>query len=155
MAKAANPIPKGFHTLTPHITVKNATGYMDFLVRAFGAVELGRMPGPDGRVMHAEVRVGDSIMMFNDDFPEHCGGQPLAEGRQPFALHMYVPDADAAFARATAAGCTVVMPLGDQFWGDRYGVVDDPFGVRWGIATRKEELTSQEIQQRQKAAFGG
>ncbi len=154
MAKATSPIPEGFHTLTPHLTVRGAANYIDFLKRAFGAVELGRAPGPGGKLMHAAVRIGDSVLMFNDDFPEF-GSPPIGEGRWPVALSLYVPDADAAFAQATAAGCQVTMPLSDQFWGDRYGQLRDPFGFTWAIATRKEELTPEEMQQRQAAAFGG
>lgn len=155
MAKATNPVPKGFHSITPHLTVKQgAVQYMKFLERAFGAVELGLAPGPDGRIMHAEARIGDSIVFFNDDFPEYAGA-PIAEGRWPFVLHLYVPDADAAFNRAVEAGCEVVMPLADQFWGDRYGLLRDPFGFAWSIATHVEDLTSEEMEARQKAAFGG
>src|ERR1700730_5269629 len=155
MAKAASPIPEGFHTLTPQLTVKQgAAAYIDFFKRAFGAVELSRPAAPNGKLMHAEVRIGDSILMLNDHFPEF-GSPPIAEGSWPLTLHMYVPDADAFFAQATSAGCQVMMPLADQFWGDRYGVVTDPFGFRWGIATRKENLTPEEMQKRQAAAFGG
>ena len=104
--------------------------------------------------MHAEVRIGDSALMFNDNFPEF-GGSPIVERPWPFALHVYVPDADAVFAQAQAAGCQVAMPLADQFWGDRYGQVIDPFGFRWAIATRKENLTAKETRQRMAATFGG
>jgi PhnB protein len=155
MPNATTPVPEGFDTLTPQLTIKQgAASYIDFLKRAFGAVELGRAAGPDGRLMHAEVRIGDSILMLNDHFPEF-GSPPIAEGSWPLTLHMYVPDADAIFAKASSAGCQAMMPLGDQFWGDRYGVVTDPFGFRWAIATRKENLTSEEMQKRQAAAFGG
>jgi PhnB protein len=154
MAKATSPIPEGFRTLTPHLTVKGAANYIDFLKRAFGAVELGRAPGPGGKLMHATVRIGDSMLMFNDEFPEFCA-PPIAEGHWPLTLHLYVPDVDAAFARAVSAGCQVTMPLADQFWGDRYGHVKDPFGFVWAIATHKEELTPEEVKQRQPAAFGG
>jgi len=151
MAKAKSPIPEGFRALTPHITVKGAVNYIDFLKRAFNGVELRRAPAPDGRLMHAEVRIGDSILMFNDDFPEYHP-QPIAEGRWPFVLQLYVPDADATFAQAVAAGCEVTFPLADQFWGDRYGHVRDPFGVTWAIATHTEDLTPEEMKQRQAAA---
>lgn len=154
MAKAASPVPEGFHTVTPHLTVKGAAEYLDFLKRAFSAVELGRSPGPGGKLMHATVRIGDSLLMLNDHFPEF-GGQPVPDGSWPIALHLYVPDVDATFAQAVAAGCQVTMPLSDQFWGDRYGSLTDPFGFRWNVATRKEVLNQQEIEERQKAAFGG
>lgn len=152
MAKATNPVPPGFGTLTPHLIVKGAAEYIDFLKRAFGATELGRAPGPDGKVMHAVVQIGDSRLMLNDHFPEF-GMPPIPEGRWPVALHMYVPDVDAVWSRAVGAGCKVVMPLADQFWGDRYGHVQDPFGFLWALATHKEDLTPEEMQQRQATAF--
>ncbi|HWB85876.1 MAG TPA: VOC family protein [Bryobacteraceae bacterium] len=153
MPKPIDPIPPGFHSLTPHLAVNGASSYIDFLKRAFGAVELGRSPGPGGKLMHASVRIGDSVLMFADDFATEFGLPPLAHGRLPLVLHLYVADADKAFAQATAAGCEVVMPLADQFWGDRYGHVRDPFGFVWAIATHKEELTPEEMQQRQAQAF--
>jgi uncharacterized glyoxalase superfamily protein PhnB len=155
MPKPANPIPQGFHTVTPHLSVNGAAAYADFLARAFKAVELGRSPGPGGKLMHVEVRIGDSIIMFADDFGAEFGMPPLAQGRLPFLLHVYVPDADATWKSALEAGCEALMPLSDQFWGDRYGHVKDPFGFVWAIATRKEELTPEEIAERQAKAFGG
>lgn len=104
--------------------------------------------------MHALMRIGDSVIMFADDFGAEFGMPPLAQGRLPFHLNLYVPDADAAFQQAVAAGCEVTMPLADQFWGDRYGHVRDPFGFSWAIATRKEELTPEEMQERAAKAFG-
>lgn len=142
------------HTITPHLTVDGASDYIDFLKRAFGAVELGRAPGPGGKIMHAALRIGDSALMLNDLFPEF-GAKPITPAPWPITLHLYVPDADATFAQATAAGCKVAMPLADQFWGDRYGQVEDPKGFRWSIATRKENLTPEEMAKRQKAMFGG
>jgi PhnB protein len=153
MAKASSPVRPGFQTVTPHLTVRGAAEYIDFLKRAFGAVELSRAPGPGGKLMHAEVRVGDAIVMLNDDFPEF-GLPPMAEGRLPVTLHVYVPDVDSLWARATAAGCQVTMPLSDQFWGDRYGQVTDPFGFSWSLATHKEDPTEAEMQERQAKAFG-
>jgi len=135
--------------------VKAAAEYIEFLKRAFNAVELGRAPGPGGKLMHALVRIGDSNLMLNDDFPEMFGSPPLAEGRLPLVIHLYVPDADATFAQATAAGCEVVMPMSDQFWGDRYGHVKDPSGITWAIATRTEDLTPKEMQERQAKLFAG
>lgn len=142
------------HTLTPHLTVDGASNYIDFLKRAFGAVEIHRSPGPGGKLMHATVRIGDSALMLNDHFPEF-GAKPIGPAPWPFILHLYVPDADALFAQATAAGCTVTMPLSDQFWGDRYGQLKDPNGVNWAIATRKEILTPEQMMERQKKMFGG
>jgi uncharacterized glyoxalase superfamily protein PhnB len=153
MAKAASPVPTGLHTITPHLTVKGASDYIEFLKRAFGAVELSRSPGPGGKLMHALVQIGDSRLMLNDHMPEF-GAQPIPEGVWPIALHLYVPDVDAIFAQATAAGCNVTMPLADQFWGDRYGSLRDPFGFSWNVATHKEDLTPQEVTDRQKKAFG-
>ncbi len=154
MSKATRPIPEGFRGITPHLDVKGAAEYMSFLERAFGAVKMSLAPGPDGRIIHAMARIGDSFLMFNDDYPEYAGG-PIAEGRWPFVLHLYVPDADAAFTRAVNAGCKVAMPLADQFWGDRYGQVKDPFGFTWAIATHVEDVAPEEMQARMKAAFSG
>ena len=148
------PVPEGMHTLTPHLTVKGAADYIDFLKRAFGGVELHRSPAPGGKLMHASIRIGDSVVMLNDHMPEF-GSPPIGEGMWPIALHLYVPDVDAAFAQAIGAGCTVIMPLADQFWGDRYGQLEDPFGFRWSIATRIEELTPEQRMDRVKAMFGG
>jgi PhnB protein len=153
MAKSTKPIPEGFRTLTLHLTVNGAADYIDFLKRAFNAVEVARSPGPGGKLMHAHMRIGDSDLMLNDSFPEF-GSPTIAEGPWPLTLHMYVTDADAAFARAVAAGCTVTMPLADQFWGDRYGHVKDPFGFVWAIATHIEDPTPEEIQEREAKLFG-
>ena len=153
MAKQVKPIPEGSHTITPHLSVKGAAKYVDFLKAAFGAVEQLRMPGPGGRLMHVHMRIGDSSLMFADPFPEF-GSPPIAEGHWPLVLHLYVPDADSTFAQAVAAGCQATMPLKDQFWGDRYGHVKDPFGFTWAIATHKEDLTSEEMKKRQEEAFG-
>jgi PhnB protein len=155
MPRPANPIPPGFHSLTVHLAIEGAAAYADFLAAAFGAVELARSPGPGGKLMHVQMRIGDTMLLFNDDFGPEFGMPPLAQGRMPFHMHLYVTDADAAWAQAVAAGCQVTMPLADQFWGDRYGQVRDPFGVTWAIATRKEELTPEETQERQKRQFGG
>ena len=152
MAKASSPVPEGFHTLTSHLTVKGASDYIAFLARAFNAVEVNRAPMPDGRLMHATVRIGDSMLMLNDHFPEF-GAKPIPEGDLPLRLSLYLPDADAAWAQALAAGCTAVFPLQDQFWGDRYGQVKDPFGFTWAIATHKENLTPAEMQERQARMF--
>jgi PhnB protein len=154
MAKATDPLPSGFHTLTPHLTVKGAADYIDFLKRAFNAVEIARSPGPGGKLMHALMTIGDSRLMLNDHFPE-MGAPDIAAGFWPVILNLYVPDADAIFAQATAAGCEVVMPLADQFWGDRYGQLRDPFGFRWAVATHIEDLTPAELQERQTKLFGG
>jgi PhnB protein len=155
MPKSTTPIPPGFHTLTPHLTVRDAAAYIEFLKHAFDAVETSRSPGPGGKLMHVTVRIGDSPFMFNDDFSEMFHMPPFAEGRMPYVMHLYVPDADASWAKALAAGCTVVHPLADQFWGSRYGQVMDPFGVTWSIATHIEDVTPAEAQERAAKAFGG
>jgi uncharacterized glyoxalase superfamily protein PhnB len=153
MSKSASPIPPGFHTINTHLYVEGAAKYIDFLAQAFGAVEIDRAPGPGGKLMHAQVRIGDSMLMFSDDFAAEFGLPPLAKGRAPFMMHLYVPDVDAAWQQAVAAGCEVTMPLSDQFWGDRYGHVRDPFGVNWAMATRTEDLTPEEVEERQAKAF--
>jgi len=154
MPKPANPIPPGFHSLTAQLSVNGAAAYIDFLKRAFNAVEVARSPGPGGKLMHVEMRIGDSLLMFADDFSAEFGMPPLAVGRFPFILHLYVADADATWNQAVAAGCEVLMPIADQFWGDRYGHVRDPFGFLWSIATRQEDLTPEELRERQAKAFG-
>ncbi len=138
-----------------HLNVKGAAAYVDFLKRAFNAVEVSRSPGPGGKLMHAQMRIGDSMIMFADDFSEEFHMPPFVQGNFPFVLHLYVPDADATWAQALAAGCEVKYPIADQFWGDRYGHVKDPFGFVWAIATHKEDLTPEQMQQRAAQTFGG
>ncbi|MEK8051910.1 VOC family protein [Ideonella sp. DXS22W] len=138
-------IPDGFHSLTPHLVCAGASDAIAFYVRAFGAEELSRLPGPGGLLMHASMRIGDSMLMLHDEFPEMGAIGPKARGGTAVTLHLYTTDADATFARAVEAGCRVVMPLADQFWGDRYGQVEDPFGHRWSIAMQTRQLTPQQI----------
>jgi PhnB protein len=145
---AVKPIPEGYHTLTPSLTIRGATDAIDFYKRAFGAVELMRMPGSGGKLMHAEIRIGDSVLMLSDEFPDMGGKSPQALGGSPVYLFVYVDDVDAVFKRAVDAGAQVRMPLADMFWGDRFGRVVDPFGHEWGLATHKEDLTPQEIAKR-------
>ena len=152
MPKSNNPIPPGFHTLTPHLTVNGAANYIDFLKKAFNAVEVSRSPGPGGKLMHAHVRIGDSDFMLNDYFPEF--GVTFAEGNFPITFHTYVANVDEVFAQAVAAGAKVTMPLADQFWGDRYGHLKDPFGFNWAIATHIEDPTPEEIREREAKLFG-
>ena len=154
MPTPANPIPPGFHSITPHLAIIGAARYIDFLQSAFNAVEVRRSSGPNGKLMHAEVRIGDSPLMFSDDFAEEFGMPPLAQGRMPYILHLYVLDVDATFNQAVAAGCEVAMPLSDQFWGDRYGHVKDPFGVTWAVASHKWDYTPEEMAEQQAKAFG-
>ncbi len=138
-------VPAGMHSVTPHLTCEGAAAAIDFYVRAFGAVELSRLPGPDGRLMHALIRIGDSPLMLVDASPE-CGMPgPLALSGSPVTLHLYVEDVDATVARAVSAGATITMPVSDMFWGDRYGRVSDPFGHQWSVATHLRDLSPAEI----------
>lgn len=143
---AKKAIPDGMHTLTPHIVCEGASDAIAFYRKAFDAQELARLPGPGGKVMHAAIRIGDSVVMLMDDFPEWGSLGPKALKGSPVTLHLYVQDVDAAIKQAVAAGAQVTMPAADMFWGDRYGQVVDPFGHRWSIATHKEDLTPEEIQ---------
>lgn len=151
MAKAAKPVPEGYHTITPSLTLDNAAQTIEWYTRAFGAEEVSRSVGPDGRIMHAEIRIGDSRIMMNDVM---MGGKgPQAFGGSPASLWLYVENCDALFTRAVDAGATVQMPLEDQFWGDRGGAVSDPAGYTWWISTRKEDLTRAEMEQRAQEFF--
>jgi uncharacterized glyoxalase superfamily protein PhnB len=147
---SVQPIPKGYHTLTPYLTVRDAVRAIQFYKDAFGAEEIGVMKGPDGKVMHAEVRIGDSLVMLADESPQFGALSPLSIGGSGMGLHVYVEDVDSAFDRAIKAGGTVEMPVTDMFWGDRYGKLTDPFGHKWSIATRKRNMTSEEIEEGQK-----
>ena len=138
-----NP-PKGYHSVTPGLTVRDAAKAIDFYKEAFGAEELDRMEGPDGSVMHAEIRIGDSIIMLGEENPAWGTKSPQTLGGVHGSLHIYVDDADAAFAKAVAAGCEPRYPMEDAFWGDRYGKVADPFGHEWGLGTRVKDLTPEE-----------
>ncbi|WP_036212512.1 VOC family protein [Massilia alkalitolerans] len=145
MSQATRPIPEGFHSITPHLVCKGAVDAIAFYQQAFGAVELDRMPGPGGRLLHASIRIGDSILMLCDEFPEFCSSGQMPAPGSAVSIHLYVPDADAVWERALAAGGQPIMPLGDAFWGDRYGQLVDPFGHRWAIATHLRDMTPQEI----------
>ncbi len=139
------PIPEGWNTLTPHLICAGASAAIAFYKKAFGAVELNRLEGPDGKVMNAALHIGDSVLMLADEAPEWKSFGPKALKGSPVTLHLYVPDVDASFAQAVAAGATVTMPVTDMFWGDRYGQVQDPFGHNWSIATHKRDLTDAQI----------
>jgi len=148
MAKQApQPIPEGMHSLTPHLVCAGAAEAIDFYKRAFNAIEQARMPGPDGKLMHAAVQIGDSTLMLVDENPQWGLLGPKALKGSPVAIHLYVPDVDATVAQAVAAGAKVTMPVADMFWGDRYGQLEDPFGHRWSVATHTRELTSEEIRE--------
>jgi uncharacterized glyoxalase superfamily protein PhnB len=144
-------IPEGYHTITPYMTVRDAARAIEFYKQAFGAVEKGVMKGPDGKVMHAELRIGDSLFMLADEFPQFGSLSPQAIGGSAMGLHIYVEDVDAAFDRAVKAGGTVEMPVSDMFWGDRYGKLVDPFGHKWSIATHKADLSMEEMERGMKA----
>ena len=150
MAKAKKAVPEGHRTVTPHLILDNTARAIDWYKKALGAEEMARAVGPDGKIMHAEIRIGDSLIMLNDPMGGAKG--PKAIGGSPAALWIYVEDCDKVFNRAVAAGAQVPPgPMGqmaDQFWGDRSGTFSDPHGYQWTIATRKEDLTPQEIKQR-------
>ena len=134
MSEPANVVSK-VKVVIPHIVVNGGAKAIDFYKAAFGAVELSRMPTPDGRLMHAALKIGDGYLMLNDDFPEHCGGVKHApSGPSPVTLHLNVPNCDAAIERAAKAGAKVTMPAMDMFWGDRYGKITDPFGHTWSFS---------------------
>ena len=146
MAKAAKAVPEGYHTITPQLTLDNAAQTIDWYVKALGAEELSRSVGPDGKIMHAEIRIGNSRVMVNDVM---MGGKgPQAMGGSPAALWVYVEDCDGLYNRAVKSGAKVQMEMADQFWGDRAGSVADPAGYSWWIASRKEDLTPAEMNAR-------
>jgi PhnB protein len=149
------PVPEGYHSVTPYLVVDGASKAIEFYKRAFGAVERFRMPAPDDKVGHAEIQVGDSVIMLSDPFPEMGANAPSGAGNSSAGLMLYVPDVDALFKQAVDAGATVTMPLADQFWGDRYGKVRDPFGHSWQLATHIEDVSPEEMMKRAEAAFAG
>ena len=155
MTTPIKAVPEGYHTLTPHLIVKGASEAIAFYKKAFGAEEIRRIPGPDGKsLIHAELKIGDSRLFLVDEFPEMGCLGPLGIGGAPIFTHVYVEDVDAVFNQAVAAGAEVRMPLEDAFWGDRYGQLVDPFGHKWSLATHKEDLTPEEMGKRAQAAFG-
>lgn len=138
-------IPNEFHTITPHLIVSDAAKAIDFYKKALGAQEKDKFLLPDGKgVMHAELKIGDSIVMLGNERGPHCLS-PKSRGGTTVSLHLYSDNADAAFDRAVKAGCTVKMPMADMFWGDRYGQVEDPFGHQWSFATHKQDLSKDQI----------
>lgn len=153
MAGQVKPIPDGHHTITPHLIAKDAGNAIEFYKKAFGAEELMRMAGPGGGVMHAELRIGNSVFMIADEFPEYGCVGPATLGGSPVTINLYVNDVDAAFSKAVAAGAKATMPVTDMFWGDRYGKLTDPFGHHWSMATHKEDVTPEECAKRAVAAF--
>ena len=147
------PIPDGFNTITPHLVVSDASKAIEFYKKALGAQEIERFMTPDGKaVMHAQLKIGSSMLMLGNEMPPHCLS-PKTRGGTSVSLHLYLENADAGFDRAVKAGCTVKMPMADQFWGDRYGQVEDPFGHQWSLATHKQDLTQDQIAANAKAFF--
>lgn len=143
----AKPIPEGMPSVTPHLVCAGAAAAIEFYKKAFGAVEQGRLPGADGRIMHAMLRIGDSPVMLVDEMPEWGALGPKTLKGSPVTLHLYVDDADAFAARAVKAGAKITMPVADMFWGDRYGKLEDPFGHHWSVATHVRDVTPDEMKQ--------
>jgi PhnB protein len=147
---AATPgAPKGYRSVTPYLAIENAANALEFYSKAFGAKEVVRLCLPDGKVCHAEIRIGDSMIMLSEDAPEMNGGKsrsPLKLGNSSVSVHLYVPDVDESFDRAVGAGCTAMLPPSDMFWGDRFSMVVDPYGHMWSIATNVKELSPAELE---------
>ena len=148
MAHKVKPVPEGHHTVSPYLAVKNAAQALEFYQRGFGATETFRLTLPDGRVGHAEIRLGDSIIMLADEFPEYGGKAPQTLGSSPVNIHLYVEDVDAFVERAVAAGARERTPVMDQFYGDRSGQLEDAFGHLWWVATHKEDVPPEEMKKR-------
>ena len=151
---AVNFIPDGYYSLTPYLIVKGAREAMAYYSKAFGATELVNMPGPGGSVMHAEMQIGNARFMLADENPERGSKSPKTLGGSAGSVMIYTEDVDATFKRAVDAGASAAMPVQDMFWGDRYGIVVDPFGHQWQIATHKEDVTPEEMQKRMQAMAG-
>lgn len=149
--KRVSAIPKGYHTATAHLVVRDCNAAIDFYKKAFGAKERNRMPGPDGRLMHAEIKIGDSIVMMSDEMPEMGSKSPQTLGGCPGGIFLYVKNCDKLFAQATHAGATAQQPPADMFWGDRYAKVVDPYGFIWGIGTHIADLTPKQMKTAQEA----
>lgn len=157
MAKKVKAIPKGYHAVTPYLIVDRAAEALDFYQKAFGAEVLMRMDSPGGRIGHAEIRIGDSIVMLADEHPEMGARAPRSYGGSPVLIHLYVENVDAVVAAAVAAGARMTRPVENQFYGDRSGGVEDPFGHQWHVTTHVEDVSTEEIRRRaeQKMAQGG
>jgi len=155
MSSTVKAIPDGYRGVTPYITVKGAADAIEFYKKAFGATELFCLGAPDGKIGHAEIKIGDAIIMISDEYPEMNVLSPDTIGGSPVTLHLYVEDVDAVAAQAIAAGAKVERPVEDQFYGDRGGKFTDPFGHRWWLATHKEDVSPDEMKKRAAAMFGG
>jgi PhnB protein len=151
----AKPIPEGYHALTTYLAVDDAAAAIDYYTRAFGAKELVRMDAPGGKIGHAELEIGDSRLMLSDPFPQSSTRPPQELGGTTASVFLYVEDVDAVVRRAVDAGATVTMEVADQFWGDRFGTVTDPFGHVWSVATHVEDVSPEEMAERAKAAMAG
>lgn len=150
------PVPEGYHTVTPYLVVDNAAAAIDFYKRAFGAKEITRMSDPQGKISHAELRIGDSMVMLSDEMPASETESPRSLGGTTAGIFLYLEDVDKTFKQATSAGATVDSALTDMFWGDRYGKLTDPFGHSWSLATHKEDVSPEEMGKRaQKAMAAG
>ena len=148
-------IPDGMHTVTPHLICAGASDAIEFYKKAFNATETSRLPGPDGRLMHASIRIGDSAVMLTDEMPEHGALGPKSLNGSSVTIHLYVDDADAFAAQAIQAGAKSTMQVREMFWGDRYGQIEDPFGHRWSIGTHVRDVTPAEMQQAMHAMSSG
>ena len=148
------PVPDGMHSVTPHLICAGAADAIEFYKKAFGAIELTRLPAQSGKLLHASIRIGDSTVMLSDEFPAMGGLGPKSLKGSPVTIHLCVEDADALAARAVAAGAKVTMPVADMFWGDRYGQFEDPFGHRWSIATHVRDVQPEDMQKAM-SAMGG
>ena len=153
MAANVKPIPQGFHTATPYLTMNDSARAIDFYKRAFGAQEIMRMAGPDGKVGHAEIKIGDSVIMLGDEMPGMGNRSPKSLGGTTGSVMLYVENVDTVFQQAASAGAEVEMPVADMFWGDRYGRLKDPFGHTWAVATHKEDVAPAEMQKRMQEAM--
>ena len=153
MAGKVKPIPDGYHSVTPYLVVRGAAQAIDYYKRVFGAKERVRMDGPGGKIGHAELDIGDSVVMLSDEAPEQGAVSPEALKGSPVSVFLYVEDVDATFQQAVKAGAKAVMPPTDMFWGDRFGKLIDPFGHNWALATHKEDVSPQEMEKRMAEAF--
>lgn len=149
------PIPDGYHTATPYLIIRGAGDAIEFYKKAFGATELFRFPTPDGKIGHAEIKIGDSPIMMADEYPQMGYNSPQTLGGSPVSLMIYVEDVDTTFNQAVAAGATVKEAVSDKFYGDRIGTLTDPFGHVWHVSTHKEDVSIEEMEKRAKAAHGG
>jgi uncharacterized glyoxalase superfamily protein PhnB len=147
---SVGPIPEGMHSLTPHLVCANASEAIEFYKQAFGATELFRMPTPEGKIGHAQIKIGDSVVMLTDETPKQNMLGPKALKGTPVSLYLYVENADQVFEQAVAAGAAAVAPIADMFWGDRWGLVEDPFGHQWHIATHTRDVSPEDMERAMK-----